>query len=235
MYQKTFIILGGVDGDSMNKEWSNLNKEMQLKIKKKDTFDSGINTLLELRKELMNQIEEFKVSLNAEDFYAMPYMHVNGYHNKTIAYSLYHVFRIEDIVANSLIRNEQQIFFQENYKNKMNAPIITTGNELIKQEIADFSKRLNIDELYHYILEVDASTTKLLKHLSYQDLKTKMTEQDKENLEILDCVSKGETAIWLIDYWCGKDILGLIKMPFSRHWIMHIEACLRIKDKLYKK
>jgi len=39
--------------------------------------------------------------------------------------------------------------------------------------------------------------------------------------------------IWLIDYWCGKDIRGLIQMPFSRHWIMHIEASLRIKNKIH--
>ena len=26
-----------------------------------------------------------------------------------------------------------------------------------------------------------------------------------------------------------KDISGLIKMPLSRHWIMHIEAANRIK------
>ncbi|MDO4831730.1 MAG: phage head-tail adapter protein, partial [Clostridia bacterium] len=25
---------------------------------------------------------------------------------------------------------------------------------------------------------------------------------------------------------------GLIQMPFSRHWIMHTEAALRIADKL---
>ncbi len=36
-----------------------------------------------------------------------------------------------------------------------------------------------------------------------------------------------------IDYWCNKDIRGLIQMPFSRHWIMHIEACLRIKKKIH--
>lgn len=40
-------------------------------------------------------------------------------------------------------------------------------------------------------------------------------------------------SIWLIDYWCGKDIRGLIQMPFSRHWIMHIEASLRIKNKIH--
>ena len=26
--------------------------------------------------------------------------------------------------------------------------------------------------------------------------------------------------------------IWLIQMPFSRHWIMHIEACLRIKNKI---
>ena len=46
-------------------------------------------------------------------------------------------------------------------------------------------------------------------------------------------MSKDESAIWLIDYWCGKDIRGLIQMPFSRHWIMHIEASLRIKNKIH--
>ena len=54
----------------------------------------------------------------------------------------------------------------------------------------------------------------------------------RNHLESLNVVSSDKNAIWLIDYWCGKDIRGLIQMPFSRHWIMHIEACLRIKKKL---
>ena len=49
----------------------------------------------------------------------------------------------------------------------------------------------------------------------------------------MNVVSNNENAIWLIDYWCNKDVRGLIQMPFSRHWIMHIEACLRIKNKIH--
>lgn len=45
-------------------------------------------------------------------------------------------------------------------------------------------------------------------------------------------MSEDENAYWLIDYWCGKNIKGLIQMPFSRHWIMHVEACIRIKDRI---
>ncbi|WP_238918680.1 phage head-tail adapter protein [Clostridium sp. YIM B02555] len=218
----------------MNTEWSDLNKKMQLQIKKKGTFYEGINTLLELRKELMKEIVSLKEALNREDFNAMPFINAKGYHNKTIAYSLYHIFRIEDIVSNSLIKKREQVFFKDNYHEKMKSPIITTGNELIKQEISVFSSKLNLDELYNYIKAVDVSTTQLLKELSYEDLKIKMTERDKEMLKPLNVVSEADNAFWLIDYWCDKNIQGLIQMPLSRHWIMHIEASLRIKNKIYK-
>ncbi|MDD6404400.1 MAG: phage head-tail adapter protein, partial [Clostridiales bacterium] len=55
---------------------------------------------------------------------------------------------------------------------------------------------------------------------------------DKKRISELGVVSADESAVWLIDYWCSKDISGLIKMPLSRHWIMHIEASNRIKEKI---
>lgn len=216
----------------MNKEWSELNKNVQLRIKKKETFTQGIETLLVLRNQLMEQMLEFKKTLKREDFNAMPFPNAEGYHSKTIAYSLYHIFRIEDITANSLVKKGPQIFFANEYQRKMNSPIITTGNELAGQEIAEFSSKLDIDGLYGYISEVNTATADLLKGLSYSDLKTKMTEADRENLIKLKTVSEDENAVWLIDYWCGKDVGGLIRMPLSRHWIMHVEACLRIRNKV---
>ena len=77
------------------------------------------------------------------------------------------------------------------------------------------------------------STEAILWDLSYEDLKRKILVERKEQLESLSVVSKDESAIWLIDYWCNKDVRGLIQVPFSRHWIMHIEACLRIKNKIH--
>jgi len=216
----------------MNKDWAELNKTIQLQIKKKDTFELGIDTLIKLRKELMAQIMQFKKELSIDDFSAMPYMNAKGYHNKTIAYSLWHIFRIEDIVAHSLIADDEQVFFKGDYQRRINSPIITTANELVKEEIEDFSKKLSVEELYNYIIEVDISTTQILKELTFSDIKEKMTDEKRKSLEKLNVVSKDENAYWLIDYWCGKDVKGLIQMPFSRHWIMHIEACLKIRDKM---
>lgn len=218
----------------LNKEWSKLNKTMQSQINKKDSFESGIETLLLLRKKMMEEILEFKNTLSTDEFSAIPFINADGFHSKTIAYSLYHTFRIEDIVSNSLIKKDTQIFFSGDYQSRLNSPIITTGNELVKEEISEFSSKLNLDELYKYIADVDNSTTELLRNLTYDQLKIKMTEEDKENLHKLKTVSEDEKAVFLIDYWCSKDIKGLIKMPFSRHWIMHVEASLRIKNKIYK-
>jgi hypothetical protein len=215
----------------MNKEWSELNKTMQAQLKKKDTFDDGIATLLELRKQLWNTISSYKKELKREDFDSIPFINADGYHSKTIAYSLWHIFRIEDIVAHTLIKGDEQVFFAKGYQEKTCSPIITTGNELVKMEISDFSGKLDLDALYSYISDVKKSTDKILKGLSFEDTKKKISDERRKELETLGVVSEDESAIWLIDYWCGKDVRGLIQMPFSRHWIMHIEACERIKAK----
>lgn len=217
----------------MNKTWSELNKAMQTQIKKRDTYEAGIDTLFALRNQLMQTLISFYEELGREDFDAIPFINAGGYHSKTIAYSIWHTFRIEDIVAHTLISGNEQVFFAGNYQERINSPIITTGNELVKEQIADFSKQLNLRELYSYIFEVKDSTEKIISRLSFDELKKKMSEERKERLKALNVVSDDENAIWLIDYWCGKDIQGLIQMPFSRHWIMHIEASLRIKNKIH--
>ncbi|MEI0620557.1 phage head-tail adapter protein [Brachyspira pilosicoli] len=217
----------------MNNTWSQLNKEIQSKIKKKDSYKEGIIALFNLRNILTETLKSFYKELSRKDFDAIPFINSDGYHNKTIAYSIWHIFRIEDIVAHTLIADNEQIFFSSNYQKRINSPIITTGNELMKSQIEDFSRQLNLDELYSYILDVKNSSENIINSLSYDELKNKIPEKRKEKLKLLNVVSNDKDAIWLIDYWCKKDVRGLIQMPFSRHWIMHIEASLRIKNKIY--
>ncbi|MGB3990889.1 MAG: DUF3795 domain-containing protein [Acetivibrionales bacterium] len=133
-----------------------------------------------------------------------------------------------------MIAKDEQIFVTGDYQRKIGSPIITTGNELQGQEIAEFSKKLNTRALYEYAKEVMLSTNSILSNLQYSQMKTRYSDADKKRLAESGHVSMDENARWLIDYWCGKDICGLIKMPFSRHWIMHIEAMRRIKNKLCK-
>ena len=142
--------------------------------------------------------------------------------------------RIEDIVAHEMIAEDEQILFKNGYLDKIHPTIITTGNELIGEEITAFSSQLDRWQLYDYAKDVLESTNKILLSLEYKDIKRKFGDSFKEKLKASKCISEEENAIWLIDYWCGKDVKGLIRMPFSRHHIMHVEAMCRIKNKLCK-
>ena len=216
----------------MNKEWSEKNKKMQSLIGKAATFRKGIDILIELREDLFQQITSIVNTYPPEAFYQMPFAKAEGYHSKTLAYSMWHIFRIEDIVAHTVIMRDSQILFTEDYLERTGSPIITTGNELKGDAIAAFSKQLDIKAVCEYCLTVKNSTEEMLKNLEYRDLKRKFTDEDKKRVAYSRSVSADEDAVWLIDYWCNKDIGGLIRMPFSRHWIMHTEAMCRIKNKL---
>ncbi len=211
----------------MNKEWSEQNKKMQ-GLLKKATFDEGIQELLNLRNVLFNEILSWKEKVPAEKFAVNPFygkkLSQSANHNASLAWSLWHVFRIEDIVVHTLINKDEQALLKNKYAKKMNATSITTGNEQSEEELLEFSKKLKVDVLYEYIQEVKSSTDEWLKSISYEDLKQRFTDEDKERIRETKTVSDLENTAWLIDYWCGKTTKGLIQMPLSRHWIMHVEA-----------
>ena len=218
----------------MDKEWSQKNKEIQVLLGKRTTYKEGIQKLILFREELFGQISNIVRNYPKEAFYQMPFRGANGYHSKTLAYSIWHIFRIEDIVAHELIKKDKQILFTDSYEKRIHAPVITTGNELNSEEIVAFSKEINVEALLLYARAVKEASNVILAELSYDDIKQKFTDADKEKLVESKCVSTDENAAWLIDYWCSKDVRGLLKMPFSRHWIMHIEAMLRIKNQICK-
>lgn len=51
-------------------------------------------------------------------------------------------------MAHSLIQGNEEIFSIAEYQMRIKSPIITTGNELQEKQIVDFSKKIDIDQLY---------------------------------------------------------------------------------------
>ena len=216
----------------MDQNWSEKNKEIQALLSKEATFSEAVGRLIAFRKEMFDQITAIVDTFPEEAFYRMPFAGANGYHSKTLAYSIWHIFRIEDIVAHEMIAEDRQILFAGGFAETLGAPVVTTGNELAGQAVADFSRCLNVKELYRYAQEVMQATDRILAGLAYAGLKRKFGPDMAAKLQNTGCISPDESADWLIPYWCGKDVRGLIRMPFCRHWIMHIEAMRRIKNRL---
>lgn len=150
---------------------------------------------------------------------------------RTIAYGIWHCTRIEDITMNLLVAGDKQIFNRENWKEKINSNITDTGNAMSEDDIMEFSKNINIQELKNYRIEVGRRTRDIVKNLSTQDMKRKF---DKHRLQrILDerSVLDVEASNWLIDFWGRKNVAGIILMPMTRHQVIHINESLSAKKK----
>ncbi len=150
---------------------------------------------------------------------------------RTIAYGIWHSSRIEDITMNILVDGDAQIFNRGNWKERINSKIIDTGNSMSEEEIMEFSKAINIQELKNYRIEVGRRTRSIIKELSIEDMKRKF---DKNRLyRILDkgAVMDVEASNWLIDFWGRKNVAGIILMPVTRHHVVHINECLSAKKK----
>ncbi len=155
----------------MNKEWSKFNKEVKVLLNRKSSFNEGIKKLIKFRTLLFNEWFNSMKDLSSDDYSKQPLINREGYESKTISYSIYHVFRIEDIVLNTLIKNKQQIFIRDNYQSKTNSAIMTTGNELVNESISVFSKTLIIEELWDYAKNVFKESNEWLLSITYDDLK----------------------------------------------------------------
>ena len=217
----------------MDKNYSERHKVILSQLKKEISFYDGIKNLIDLREDLfLNHVEKYFSRLSKDDFCKIPFAGSPGNKDATISWSIYHVFRIEDIICHNFISNDEQIFFAQNYQKKMNCSVITTANEMNDEQMIEFSKDLNSDELFSYAKEVKNVSQKVLSNLTFKQAKEKVSEQQKQKPLMQNVVSTNPEAFWLVDYWCKKNIRELLQMPFSRHWIMHIEACEAICKKL---
>ena len=68
----------------MNKQWSEINKQMQKEINSKATFKSEIETLFFLRNMLFQQLIDLRNNISSESFSKMPFSRHHIMHIETI-------------------------------------------------------------------------------------------------------------------------------------------------------
>mgnify|MGYP006365588135 CR=1 FL=1 len=150
----------------------------------------------------------------------------------SIAWHLWHIARIEDMTMNILTNNQQQVLFAEDWVEKMNIGYIHSGNDMSEKEIALISSDIDINALLAYRTAVGKQTRQVVSSLLPGQLKENVEQKRIKRLFEEDAVS--QSSKWLADYWSKKTIAGLILMPATRHNFLHLNKCIRIKDRLHK-
>jgi len=147
---------------------------------------------------------------------------------RTIVYGIWHSTRIEDITMNILVADFKQVF-EEDWLQKIHSSIKNTGNALTKEEILEFSKDININQLKEYRIAVGRKTREIINNLNRTDLKRKMKKESLQRILDDGAVENVEAANWLIEFWGKKNVAEILLMPVTRHHVVHINESLRAK------
>lgn len=222
---------------SVNKDWNPKQAQLKQFLSESGKFQDSITLLLEMHamvhdavvSQASNQtfMDMIWDDLDAEDFSKLSTA------NHSIAWNIWHITRIEDIAANMLIA-EQNPVLNDQWLNKLGTDVRDTGNAMTPEEIEHFSQKLDMQAMQDYRITVGHQTRKVVRELQPADLKRKVNPAQLTRVLNSGGVLNHPDSIWLLKYWGNKTVASLILMPLTRHQIVHLNECQKIKNIINK-
>ena len=215
-------------------DWTIKQNNLKEFLSKKDTFDDGIKLLLYMHsilhdKKVHNKKEDTLYNKLWENLKKETCMIITN-KETSILWDIWHITRIEDIVANTLIANTDEVL-NDKIQETLNIKIRDTGNAMNIKEIEIFNENMCIKALNEYRINVGKQTVKIIEGLKFSDMKRKPEKKQLEKVMKNGGLLEKEKSKWLLDFWGNKNVLGLIMMPITRHQTMHLNDCMSIKEK----
>lgn len=152
-------------------------------------------------------------------------LHYAGTKTVPICWQFWHTYRIEDMVSNILMMNQNQIFDEE-WKVNIGASIMDTGNALELDEAVAFGEQIHVEALRDYMITVGKNTRYILENLTMEQIPSLVPE--KWVMRILEegGVTADFRSVWLLVYWGRLTRGGMILTPLTDHHMMHLSPCV---------
>lgn len=186
---------------------------------------SGIN-----EKTIADYILDFMLQSNNKEI-LVPRMHCEisldwaGTDVVPMCWQFWHTYRIEDLVSNILMVNQNQIFNAE-WQRKIGASITDTGNALEFDEAVTFGKGINILALRDYMITVGKNTRCILESLTLEQIQSMVPEEWVMRILEEGGVTTDFRSVWLLVFWGRLTRGGMILTPMTDHHMMHLPPCL---------
>ena len=142
-----------------------------------------------------------------------------------MCWQFWHTYRIEDLVSNILMANQDQIFNEE-WQRKIGSSITDTGNALELDEAVAFGKEIKVEALHEYMITVGKNTRCILSNLTLEQIKSMVSYESVMQILEKGGVTTDFRSIWLLVYWGSLTIGGMILTPMTDHHMMHLPPCL---------
>ena len=152
-------------------------------------------------------------------------LHYAGSKTVPMCWQFWHTYRIEDLVSNILMADQEQIFNSE-WQNKIGASITDTGNALEFEEAVEFGKNIRVDALREYMITVAKNTRRIIENLTLDQIQSMVPEEWVMRILEVGGVTVDFRSVWLLVFWGRLTRGGMILTPLTNHHMMHLPACL---------
>ncbi len=214
--------------------WNPLQSHLKEIILQEDRFDEMV-ALLRRMHALVHSAEVYGSSptymdeiwhdLDRRAFVTMPTAK-----DVTVAWNIWHITRIEDLTANLLIAGSAQVLDGE-WAARLNTCTTDTGNAMTDAEILQLSDELSMGGLHQYRDAVGQRTREIISHLRPGETRRKVDQAGLDRIRQQGGVTAHPDSAWLLDFWGRKTVGGLFLMPVTRHQIVHLNDCAKLKEK----
>ena len=152
-------------------------------------------------------------------------LHYAGTRTVPMCWQFWHTYRIEDLVSNILMANQEQIFNRD-WQIKIGSSITDTGNALELDEAIVFGRKIDIKALREYMIEVGKNTRHILENITLEQMKSMVPYERVMRILEEGGVTTDFRSVWLLVYWGSLTMGGMILTPMTDHHMMHLPPCL---------
>lgn len=216
-------------------QWNPLQAQLKEIILREDRFDEAVALLYRMHALVHSAavydgsaptyMDETYAGVDPQTFQTMPTAK-----DVTIAWDIWHITRIEDLTTNLLIDEGAQVL-DAAWAARLHTACTDTGNAMTDPEILQLSRELTMDALRDYRDAVGRRTREVIAGLRPGDMRRKVPPAGLARIREQGGVTAHPDSAWLLDFWGRKTIAGLCLMPVTRHQIVHLNDCAKLKEK----
>ena len=152
-------------------------------------------------------------------------LHYAGSNTVPLCWQFWHTYRIEDLVSNILMANQEQIFNEE-WQRRIGACITDTGNALEPDEAIAFGKGICVEALREYMIAVGKNTRRIIENLTFEQIQSMVPEEWVMRILEVGGVTTDLRSVWLLVFWGRLTRGGMILTPMTAHHMMHLLPCV---------
>lgn len=141
------------------------------------------------------------------------------------AWHLYHSARIEDISCSYFLSEDEEIFDSKDYQRRLGIKLRHTAISIDLREMKDFNDAIDLLALQEYRRDVAYQGRQGINHLNPQKILERVSSSAIDRIEKSGSVIGDDR--WLLEYWGNKNMAGIIKMPLTRHLLVHINSAYK--------